>query len=163
MRRKDREITDRCEIGNILSKNHVIRLGFYDEGAGHPYIVPLSYAYSYDQVSGALAFYLHCAEEGRKITLMKKNNRICFEIDEVIGIKKGEASCDYGMHYTSIIGVGKLYKIPEDDLGEKKRALDLIMKHHGASGNLKYSPEIVRRTTVLKLEVESFTAKGCLP
>ena len=163
MRRKDREVTNPCEISSILSKSHVIRLGFFDEEAGYPYIVPLSCACTYDKASGALTFYLHCAKEGRKVTLMEKNNRVCFELDEVIGIKKGDAPCDYGMCYSSIIGVGRLLKIPDDDLEGKRAALDLIMKHHGASGDLNYNPEILKRTTVLRLEAESFTAKSCLP
>ena len=43
MRRKDREITDRDCIDDIIEACDCCRLGFCDEG--EPYIVPVSYTH----------------------------------------------------------------------------------------------------------------------
>lgn len=43
MRRKDREVTDDCQIDTIIASCNCCRLGFYDQGS--VYIVPLSFGY----------------------------------------------------------------------------------------------------------------------
>jgi len=36
-----------------------------------PYIVPMNFGY--EMADGALSLYFHCANEGRKINIIKKN------------------------------------------------------------------------------------------
>lgn len=38
----------------------------------NPYIIPLNYGYTYED--GKLVIYFHCAKEGRKLDILKKNN-----------------------------------------------------------------------------------------
>ena len=52
MRRKDREITDRDCIDDIIEACDCCRLGFCDEG--EPYIVPLNFGY--DRNAGCFLF-----------------------------------------------------------------------------------------------------------
>ena len=73
MRRQEREIRDEAEIQEILEKGLVCRLGLYD--GQYPYVVPLNYGYR----NGCI--YFHCAREGRKIDILKKNDRVCIEVD----------------------------------------------------------------------------------
>jgi len=68
MRRKEKEITDSAEIEQIIRKARVCRLGLVDDR--EPYVVPVCFGYEKN------AFYFHCAPEGRKIELIKKNNHI---------------------------------------------------------------------------------------
>ena len=158
MRTIKREITDPVELNKVLSANHIVRIAFYDEDVGYPYIVPINYGYEYDLESGRLVFYVHCAKAGRKLDILRKNNRVCFEIDEYWGLKQTAVACEWGINYNSIIGVGKIFEVDDDD-AEKKRGLDIIMNKHGRFHDLNYGEAVFARTTVLKLEAEHFTGK----
>ena len=63
MRRKNREVTDRARIEEIIRSCHVCRLGFVDDGRA--YIVPMNFGYV--EEDGKYVFYFHSAKEGRKI------------------------------------------------------------------------------------------------
>ena len=51
-----------------------------------PYIVPLNFGFSDDSL------YFHSAHKGRKIDILKKNPRVCFEFDLGVKIISGEKS-----------------------------------------------------------------------
>ena len=65
MRRRDREVTDAEAIELFISKQQVIRIGFYDNG--EVYIVPVNYGYELN--NGGDTFYFHGAKAGRKSEL----------------------------------------------------------------------------------------------
>ncbi len=99
MRRKEKEITNREEIETILRQSKVCRLAMVD--GDKPYMVPMNFGYS----DGCLFF--HCANQGRKIDVIKKNPNICFEVDELNRLKKARLACDWGIDFKSVIGSGK--------------------------------------------------------
>ncbi|MFO7665119.1 MAG: pyridoxamine 5'-phosphate oxidase family protein [Desulfobacterales bacterium] len=148
MRRKDREIKSKEEIESVIQKALVCRLGMADENG--PYIVPLSFGYA----DGRLFF--HSAKEGRKLDILKKNNKVCFEVDMVGEIVKGDKACDWGMKFKSVIGFGNAFIVEDVEL--KKAALDLIMAHYSA-GSFEYDDKKLERTVVIKIEIESMTGK----
>ena len=80
MRRKDKELTDSKEIEGIVKKATVCRLGLMDEDEA--YIVPVNFGYEKN------AIYFHSALKGRKIELIKKKEKVCFEIEADVGIEK---------------------------------------------------------------------------
>lgn len=43
-----------------------------------PYVVPLSYGYELKEDS--LVLYFHCAKEGRKLNILRCNDKVCFTI-----------------------------------------------------------------------------------
>jgi uncharacterized protein len=62
------------EMDVLLKNQFVGRLGCHREG--ETYIVPISYAYDGD--------YIYChTYEGKKVDMMRKNNKVCFEVDEL--------------------------------------------------------------------------------
>ena len=65
MLRKDREITDRVAIIDIIRKSHVCHLAFNDASTGYPYIVPMNFGIVEDGDNLSLAF--HCAKRGHKL------------------------------------------------------------------------------------------------
>lgn len=99
MRRKEKEITDSRALEEIIRTGRVLRLGLC-EGAV-PYIVPVCFGYEPG------VFWVHSAPEGRKISILQKNPRVCFEMDEIFGIVHGEEPCRCGMKYASIVGFRK--------------------------------------------------------
>jgi len=63
---------DSGQIENVLSENIVGRLGCHADGK--TYVVPVSYAYD--------GKYIYvCTFEGLKISMMRKNPNVCFQVD----------------------------------------------------------------------------------
>ena len=77
MRRKDKEVTDRNGIKEIICECKTCHVAMVD---GYmPYVVPLSFGYKFID-DGALELYFHSAFEGKKIDILKRNNKVCFEM-----------------------------------------------------------------------------------
>lgn len=149
MRRKDREIRNHSDIDAIIRSSSVCRIAVADDP--QPYIVPLCFGYD----NGTL--YFHSAGKGKKIELLKKSPRICFEFDTVVGVKKSYAPCNWGIQYESVIGFGDVSFI--EDPETKKKALDLIMKQYGDKGNPDYPESALAGTVVFKIDIISMTGK----
>ena len=82
----------------ILEGAEVGRLGLSDGST--PYVLPLNFAY----LPGKIGF--HCDWTGKKLDLIAKNPRCCFEVDEY----KGEVNYHYDalchLDYDSVIATG---------------------------------------------------------
>jgi len=166
MRRKDREITDHAEIEGIIREAPVCRIGFAD--GGEPYVVPLSFGYEDGSV------YIHSAREvsknlsgsspvsslaefdGKKITMIRKNPRCCFEVDICDRLVKGDKPCSWGMRYRSVIGYGRAATLTEPE--EKKHGLNCIMQHYGG-GTHDFSDGDLDSVTVIRIMLDSLTGK----
>ncbi len=148
MRRKDKQINDIAAIEDILSRATVCRLGLCENN--QPYVVPLCFGYEEN------ALYFHCAMEGKKLEILRKNENVCFEVDIEREFIKGEAACEWGMKYKSVIGFGKAVFV--EDAESKRKALDIIMQNY-SEGAFEYSEEAVKKTVVIKVEIESMTGK----
>jgi nitroimidazol reductase NimA-like FMN-containing flavoprotein (pyridoxamine 5'-phosphate oxidase superfamily) len=148
MRRKDKEIGDPSEINDILKTAKTVRLAMADEG--EPYIVPLNYGY-HDH-----ALYIHCAKEGRKLDILRKNPRVCFEIEGKSELVTGETACQWTMNYRSLIGYGTVEILESEE--EKIAGLDILMQHFGSFNNT-YHPKHIANIVMLKITIESVTGK----
>lgn len=153
MRRKDREITEKKEIIEILEKADVCRIAFAVDNL--PYIVCLNYGYEWGEDFPVL--YFHCAHEGKKLDMMQKNNLVCFQMDTDHELDYREENIYCTMHYGSIIGMGYLEKVEDDE--EREKGLDLLMKHHERPVPDVYPVGSMRRTTILCLRIHELTAK----
>jgi nitroimidazol reductase NimA-like FMN-containing flavoprotein (pyridoxamine 5'-phosphate oxidase superfamily) len=148
MRRKDKAIVEFAEIEQIIRKSLVCRLALAEEN--QPYIVPLSFGFKDSTL------YFHSALEGKKIEILRKNGKVCFEFDLDHEVVADEEACKWGMKYRSVIGFGKAYIV--EDIDEKKQALNAITEHY--SGNIyEYSEAAINKTLVIKVEIESLTGK----
>ncbi len=124
MRRKEREIKDTSELVKILSKTCVGTLSL--SGGEYPYAVPLNFGFS--ENDSKFKVYFHCASEGKKIELIKKNPKVCFEVHTMERITgEGEEPCVYSCAYESVIGFGFARELASHD--EKKEALIKIMEN----------------------------------
>ena len=143
-----RKITDINEVEGIINKAGVCHLGLVDRD--EPYVVPVSFGYE----RGAL--YFHGNLKGRKIELIKKNNKVCFEMEVDVAVKKAAEACDWGIKYMSVIGVGRAYILENDE--QKSHALGLIIKRYAGSA-LSFPKSEMDKTVVVKIDVESMTGK----
>lgn len=153
MRKQNRQINDRDDLVTILNRCDVCRLGFSDHG--RPYIVPMNFGFTWDNDS--LTLYFHCANEGRKLEIIRENNQVCFEMDYKHELVTGENACDYSMKYESIIGNGLIEILTVPD--EKVIGLDILMRHYSDRQDWTYDERVVARTTILCVKVTEFTGK----
>ncbi len=149
MRRLDREIKDPKTIRAIMEEARVCRIGLSDDGM--PYVVPMNFGL------GENCLYLHCAGEGRKLGILRRNDRVCFEMDLYRGVILGQSPCGCSCRYESVIGFGRAAIV--EDSGEKKAALDRIMEHYGEKVPPAYKEDIFIKTTVIRIMIERITAK----
>ncbi|MBP3329999.1 MAG: pyridoxamine 5'-phosphate oxidase family protein [Clostridia bacterium] len=150
--RREREITDMNKILEILDKAKVLHLGLVD--GDEPYVVPMNYGYTWE--NDKLTLYLHGARRGRKLDVIRANNKVFFEMECDIVPFEGEVACKYGITYASIMGRGKA-EISEDP-EEKMKALSVLMKTQTGK-DFEFNEKLVSVVAVIKIEVSDFTTK----
>ena len=152
MRRHDKAAIRLSEIINILNNGKVCRLAMIDDGK--PYLVPLSYGYADETL------YFHSAHQGRKISILRQNPRVWFEITIDTAIKDAPKPCDWGITFQSVMGDGEVKWLESED--EKITALSIIMEQQaGAKPNqpFTFSPKALARTTVFKVLINTISGK----
>ena len=149
LRRKEREISNRSLIDEIIHGSKVCHLGLAINN--EPYVVPLSFGYD------GSSLYFHTAMNGQKIDFIESNPRICFEMIRSHSVLTDEAiACKWTASYESVIGYGLMHELvsPED----KIHGLNQIMIHY-SDREWEFQSAVVSRTRVWRLDVESVTSK----
>ncbi len=148
MRRSDREITDPAAMETVILKSKVCKLAMCD--GNHPYIVPLCFGFKDNTL------YFHSAGKGKKIEILKKNPRVCFEFEILTQVIQSATACKCGMKYRSVIGYGKVEFITDE--ASKRQAFDIIMRQY-TDAPFSYDASVVTATTVMKVAIERMTGK----
>jgi len=155
MRRKEKEIQNPQVVEELLHSAPVCRIGLAPGaggtyGGGYPYVVPVHFVYSAGRI------LVHTAREGRKIDMLRKNPKVCLEIDEYLGLKPAEKACGYGSRYRSLIAFGRAKFVEAEE--EKRRALRLLMgKYAGRSSD--FSARDVESVGIIEIELEEISGK----
>lgn len=148
MRRSEKEITSRDDIDLIIGRASVCRLAMVDGEV--PYIVPLNFGYSGDTL------YFHSAREGRKIDVLARGGKVCFEIDGGHELVTAAEPCNWSMRFESVIGYGTVHFI--DQAEQKLQALECIIAQY-SSDFFSFPEASVARIAVFALQIETMTAK----
>ncbi len=149
MRRKDRQVDDPALIESLFAAGQVCRLAMADEG--EPYIVPVNYGYAEHTL------YVHSAAAGRKLEILKRNGRVCFEIESPVEIVSHPEPCHWGAKARSLVGYGNAVIVT--DLDAKRRGLDVLMRHYGKSDANAYDAKQLAAIVILRIAIESVTCK----
>ncbi|HOU95711.1 MAG TPA: pyridoxamine 5'-phosphate oxidase family protein [Bacteroidales bacterium] len=151
MRRINQKIFDPKVVEDILLHSEICRLGFIDNDRA--YILPFNYGYKNNHI------YIHCANKGKKLDLLKKNNVVCIEIEHTARIERAENACDWGTIYRSLVGYGEVEIITDNE--QKRDAMDIIMKHYGADSNtnMEYDSRKIDSLTILKIGITEISGK----
>ena len=148
MRRGEKEIRDRAEIDAVIRRSQVCHLGLTD--GLEPYVVPLCFGYD------GQSLFFHCAQAGRKLDLLRRNSRVCFEFTVIEGLVAAEQACHWGMRYQSVIGVGTAALVEEP--AAKRRALALLMAQYSPKP-FTFPDKTVARTAIIQVTIESISGK----
>ena len=129
-------ITDRSQIEDIIRKCPYCTVGIID-GEGNPYVIPMNFAWENDTI------YLHSGPEGSKV-------------DELVYMHK-QIACSYSMKSRSVICKGKVRFI--EDMDEKRRILDLLMKQY-TDNACSYAEPAVRNVKIWEVKVDEISCKS---
>lgn len=155
MRRKKRQVTDLAAIKNLVEKSQVVRIAL--NGEDYPYVVPVNYGYEWKDEQ--LNLYVHGANEGKKVSMIKDNPKVAIEMDGNHKLVEGNRNAaTYSYAYQSLIGFGTADLL--EDLEEKRKALILLMDHAAKGADYDEIPEaMLKRTGIIKITLDSYTMK----
>ena len=101
---------------------------------------------------------MHCAKEGRKLDLIKKNPHVFVELETNVAIVSGgEVPCKYGSEYASVMGDGTAVIVEE--VSEKILGLQLMMKTQ-IGRDFEITEQMTKSVVVLRIDVPYVTAKS---
>jgi nitroimidazol reductase NimA-like FMN-containing flavoprotein (pyridoxamine 5'-phosphate oxidase superfamily) len=144
-----RKITSDVDtIESIIRSASVCRIALSDDG--QPYVLPVCFGYADNTL------YFHSAPRGRKLDILRKNNAVCCAFDVDQEIVQAEDACAWSVRYRSVVAFGRAFVV--EDLEEQRQALDVILAHYGGQP-CPYPEPTLRRTAVVKVEIQSMTAK----
>jgi nitroimidazol reductase NimA-like FMN-containing flavoprotein (pyridoxamine 5'-phosphate oxidase superfamily) len=152
MRRKEKEIKDKSIVIDLLNTCHIGRLGTIGKD-GYPMVKALNFAYNDGKI------YFHTAKEGEKIEDIKRDRRVCFEVDLPIAyIKAKNNPCQADYLFRSVIIRGKAKII--EDREEKLFALNCLMeKHQPGGGYGDYTEDKLRKVGIVRIDIEEMRGK----
>ncbi len=153
MRKLNKKITDQAVIIDLLNSCQVGRLGTIGRD-GRPMIKPLNFAFREWRI------YFHCAREGEKLDDIRRDNRVCFEVDLPIAYVKGspENPCRAEYLYRSVIAQGSAHIV--EDRTERLLALDCLMaKYQPEGGYGDYPEEKLALTCIVRMDIEEMWGK----
>ena len=149
MRRKDKEINSEEFYEAVFSKAEIITVAFRDEP--YPYCLPFNFAKKESDI------YIHCAKDGRKLDLIRKNPEVAFNLAVDIRIDAEK----YTTYFKSVCGEGLASIV--DDPSEKGAALDLIGERYKALCPRPMPAERIERIGIVKISIVSLSGKRCEP
>lgn len=147
MRRSEREIKDLQEIEDIIEKADVCRIALSDKDV--PYIVTMNFGF---RKGANPCLFFHCAKEGKKIEMIKRNNLACFQFDIDHLLVKTDIECNCGMQYRSVVGTGRISFVTERE--QKIEALEYLMHHYVGGQNHRFEDKNLEGTYVLRLDMD---------
>ena len=149
MHRKKNEITDRQEMQGVIRASQVMRLALCLEN--EPYVVPMSFGYDGN------ALYFHCAAEGLKIDILRRNPRVCCLFEHGLAFDpKGASPCAWDFAYATVIVHGKAARIT--DPTEKLAALQVITNQYSTNGE-RVPADKIEKVDVWKIGILEMTGK----
>ncbi len=149
MRRNDKKITREDVMREILDRAEICRLALAADNM--PYVVPLNFAYHNHCI------YIHSAAEGKKIEYLKKNNLVCFEIEDKSTIIPGEKACDWSIKYRSVIGYGHIHVI--ENRKEKIEGMNIIMNKFAKTDTHEYDESLLDNMVILRIDITDISGK----
>jgi len=149
MRRRDREITDKNRIADILMRAQAMSLAF----AGDPYVIPMNYGFAFD--GERFTLYIHGAQEGEKVDRMLTDPRVAFTVYTDNRVYRMESD-EYTSSFDSVCGEGVVTMLRGED---KKRALSAIMAHYAPGREFAFDARTLENTMAAEIAVTKITGK----
>ena len=140
-----RAILDKKELVDVIQRSQFCHLSLVDE-QGKPYVIPMNFGFRDDVI------YLHGAQHGRKIDILKNNPSVCinFTTDHLLRYQNEEVACSWSMKYRSVLCYGDAEFITEPE--EKIAAFHIVMAQY-TDRDFTFNPPAIREVCVWKVRV----------
>jgi uncharacterized protein len=150
---KSREILLQSAMEEIIARCQYCSMAMIDQD-NEPYVLPMNFGYA-DRV-----VYLHSAPEGKKVEILRNNNRVClaFSTDHELRHQNDDVACSYSMKYRSVLVYGKVEFI--DDPTEKRRVLNILMKQYTGRDDFNYNDPAIKNVLVYKVVAEKMEGRA---
>jgi nitroimidazol reductase NimA-like FMN-containing flavoprotein (pyridoxamine 5'-phosphate oxidase superfamily) len=156
VRRVDYAVTDEAWIKAVLNQGAygVLATSHGDQ----PYATPVNYLYREE----GQVIYFHGARVGRTRANMALNPKVCFNVSEMGRLTPAETSSKFGVEYKSVTVFGSAEVVL--DAEEIMQALLGLMtkyfpEHLPGEDYPIPTPEELKRTAVIKIKIEEWSAK----
>lgn len=140
------------EIQEVLLNGQTGCIGTHNEN-GYPYVVPVHYVVYEDRI------YIHGLIKGQKIDNLRRNNKVCFEVDEMGEIiPDNENPCDTNTAFRSVVILGTARMI--DDRAMKEAILKMIvLKYTPQLSHLSFPENMMKATGIIEINPIEVTGK----
>lgn len=147
----NRMTNDPARAQAIIDKCDVCYMAMVDDNQ-LPYVLPFNFGYE-DQT-----IYLHSAQEGKKMEILRKNPQVCivFSTDHKLFHRHDTVACSYGMSYRSVLAHGRIEFIEE--YAQKEKVLNIIMRKY-AGREFSFNAPAVNNVAVYKVVIDKLEAK----
>lgn len=136
----------------ILRKSEKATLALFDSDEDFPYAVVIN------PILIENTIYFHCANEGQKIDVLKKDNRVCLSAVGRVKI----ISEKFTTGYESVIVNSHSYFV--EDKKEKEKVLIALCEKFTPSNKIELVCNVMEKsmknTVIVALPIESISAKG---
>ncbi len=142
---KSRVLDHKPELEKIINKCDVCHIAMVDED-NKPYVLPFNFGYKDGEI------FLHSAQTGKKIDILKKNNEVCvaFSTDYDLRYQNEDVACSYSWKYRSVLAYGKVEFITDFD--KKIEALNAVMGNY-TKREFKYNDPAVKDVNCYKVVI----------
>lgn len=151
MRRREKEVTDRGELVRVITEARHVTIAMID--ADGPYLATLTHGYDEERNS----IYFHCAQEGRKVEALRRDNRVWGQA--LIDLGYAEGSCDHLYQTTQFRGKVTFVEDPE----EKRHALRTMISKNEPDADTVFSRQVtddtVRSVGIGRIDIDLMTGK----
>lgn len=150
IRRQDRLLPEQ-RAREVLKQTSYATLAMTDID-NRPYCIPISPIFAPEKK----AIYIHCAQTGKKVSCLKKNNEVCLSF---VG-KTRTIAQKFTTEYESVVLRGKAFVVEKDE--EKLYALNLLVSKYCPDYSDKsktYIERSLHRTLVIRIDIDEFSGK----
>jgi nitroimidazol reductase NimA-like FMN-containing flavoprotein (pyridoxamine 5'-phosphate oxidase superfamily) len=153
-RRADRAITDDAEIADLLRRADICRIA--TSMNDQPFISANTFWYDGERI------FFHTATQGRTLTNIQHNPRVCLEVDWVGRWLPAKTALAFSVEYTGVVVFGRA-RLLEDET-EKERALQGLLDKYfpDLKPGLDYrpiTPKELEITAVFAVDIEAWSGK----
>lgn len=145
------EIVDMDQLEEIIRRCPICHIGMVD--FDRPYVLAFNFGYENQTI------WLHCAHEGKKMEILRRNPNVCveFDTDHRMFARNEEVACSWRQAYRSVIVEGQAVFV--NDYEEKIKGLNILMKHYSERA-FKYSKPAVNNIRIIKIPVASISGRS---
>lgn len=151
IRRGEKEITDSSEMARVLNEAKYITIAMTDVDG--PYLASLTHVY--DEKRNAI--YFHCAQEGRKVDILRRDNRVWGQA--LIDLGYVEGKCDHLYESTQFKGRAVFVQ----GIQVKRRALEAMIRKNDRNPDAvigaQLTEESLARVNIGRIDIEYMSGK----